>query len=521
MRQFIYDAYIAIVYGRLITILTPYFYVCLALLVAAYYTFARKVQWQLLLLASAAFYLSIAPWRGNVWILPPMAATYLAARYVGNPERKHRGLIAAGTAAFNAAVLVFFKERDFFRFFAELFTGHRPPDISITAPFGISYLSLMLISYVLDAYWGTVKAQKNPFKFALAVILFPLGTSGPIARYSQTEGLLFARHNFDYGQFCFGIQRIVWGLFKKMVLADRLALIVGTVYGSYGNYEGFVIALGVACYTVQVYCDFSGCIDIVLGVAQLFGLSLPENFRTPFFAESLSEIWRRWHITLGLWVKDYVLYPVLKSRGIQALSGFLKKVLGKKNRYAKLIPTWCGMFVVWFTVGFWHGGTWRYIFGSGLFFFAMIAGGQFLEPLFSWLTKVLRINTQAASWRLFRRVRTFVLFSSSISFDRAYSFTEALRIWKRLFAEWNPWVFCDGTLFRLGLDAKDFSVLVIGLLILLLVSNMEQTKGVRQRLAEQNIAFRWAMYLGLAFSVIIFGMYGPGYNAQSFIYAGF
>ncbi len=521
MKQFIYDAYIHIVYGRLLTILSPYFFAGIFLLAVLYYTVCRKMQWQLLLMASAAFYTANAPWRGNICMLAPLAASYFAALYAGRAERRHRLAAVLGAVLFDAAVLIFFKERGFFRFLIGLATGHRPADLDITAPFGISYLSLMLISYVLDVYWGTAPVQRNPFKFALSVILLPLGTSGPIARYAEMKEQLFVRHRFDYTQFCFGVQRIVWGLFKKMVVADRLALIVGTVYGAYENYAGIVIAVGFACYTLQVYCDFSGCIDIVLGTGQLFGFALPENFRTPFFATSLSEIWRRWHITLGLWVKDYVLYPILKSRGIQALSSFLKKSLGKKNRYARLIPTWCGMFVVWFTVGFWHGGSWKYIFGSGLFFFMMIAGGQLLEPLFALPVKALRINTEAASWRFFRRVRTFALFSASIAFDRAFSFSEGLRIWRRLFSQWNPWVLFDGTLFKLGLDVMDFTVAVIGLLVMLLVSNLEQARSVRMRLAEQNIAFRWAMYLGLVFSVIIFGMYGPDYNANAFIYAGF
>lgn len=513
------------------SILSMYFYIALALFAIIYYTIGRKfkIQWMLLLFASLFFYF-VNGNENTLWILAPVAITYFYAHMVLRLEGKKRTTLSVLVVLFNVIFLVYFKEANFFiKNINRILNFFNLPLLTLAsrkAPFGISYIILMLISYYFEVSWGRVKPQKNPLKFFLYALFFPVTTSGPITRYTEIENQLFSEHRFNYDRFCFGVQRIAWGFFKKLVVAERIGIIVGTIYGNWNNYTGFTLAIGLLLYALQVYADFSGCIDMMSGTAETLGIKLPENFRQPLFSTSLSEIWRRWHMTLGFWVKDYVLYPILKSDGIQKFSAFLKAKLGKKNRYAKMIPTWCGMFITWFAVGFWHGGDWKYIFGGGLFFFIMIAGGQLLEPLFTGLQKLLRVNTETASWRLFQRLRTFLLFATAVSFQRALSFNVGLKMWRQVFADFNPWIFFDGTLFKIGLDAKDFFVMVIGLLVILLVSNMEQGKDgetlhVRETLAKQNLVFRWLVYLGLVFSVIIFGMYGPEYNVKSFIYEMF
>lgn len=521
---------------RLITedfsIMSFWFWTCLTVFSVFYYTIAKKfkVQWIFLLFASLFFYRVNCSRRLMLWMLTPICITYLMAFIINDLYGFKQKLILFCTVTSDILFLLYFKERNFFiithNLLSSVFKFSHWEKVEIAAPLGVSYLILMLVSYMLDVSWGIVKPQKNPLKFLLYVLYFPITTSGPITRYSQVENQLFIEHEFDYEQFCFGVQRIVWGMFKKMVVADRIGLIVGTIYGNYENYTGFTILIGLLAYTLQVYTDFSGCIDMVLGTSQSLGIILPENFCKPFFSGSLSEIWRRWHMTLGFWVKDYVLYPILKSTSIQILSKFLKSRFGKKNRYAKLIPTWCGMLVVWFIVGFWHGGSWKYIFGGGLFFFAMIVGGQLLEPVFEWLIKIFRINTKTTSWRVFQNLRTVFLFAAAVSFQRAVSFKTGLKMWRKVFSEFNPWIFVDGTLFRLGLDAKDFFVLFFGLIIILIIEigehgNKAESISMRERISRQNIVCRWIIYFGLVFSVIIFGMYGPNYNAKSFIYAEF
>lgn len=386
-------------------------------------------------------------------------------------------------------------------------------------PLGISYYTLMLVGYLLDVSWQTSPAQKNPAKLILFTCYYPQMISGPITRYHEMQSHLFEGHRFDHNNVILGAQRIAWGLFKKLVIAERLAVIVKTIYGDPTTFNGLFVFIGIVGYTLQVYADFSGCMDMVIGVSQMFGVVLPENFQTPFYSTNLSEVWRRWHMTLGFWVKDYLLYPVLKSRFLQKVSKSAKKKFGKAA--SKKIPTYMGMFCTWFFVGFWHGGSWKFIFGSGLFFFVMIVGGQLLEPVFNRLIKLLHINVDCFSWRLFQRIRTFLLFASSVSFGRAASFTEGLKMWKSMFSTFNPYILFDKSLYNLGLSMQDFSVLIIALAVFFVVSLLQQTGSVREKLSRQNVAFRWLILYILLFSTIIFGFYGPGYDPADFIYAGF
>ncbi|MDR1330442.1 MAG: MBOAT family protein [Oscillospiraceae bacterium] len=422
------------------------------------------------------------------------------------------------------AVLIFFKENSFFidntRWLRDR-TGILS-DLTYptrTIPLGISYYTFLLVSYVLDVSWGKIEPTKNPFKIVLFAGYFPQMTSGPFTRFADVKNELLGRGKFNYENLSFGAQRFLWGLFKKLVLAERLAVIVASVYGN-TKLEGAYIFIGAVSYVLQLYTDFSGCMDIVIGASQMFGIKLPENFKTPFYSTSLSEFWRRWHITLGVWLKDYVLYPTLKSRWLQSVRAFCAKRLGKKA--GKDIATYIGMLITWFSIGFWHGGSWKYICSSGLFFFVMIVGGLLLEPGFKRLIKWLRINTGAWSWTLFSRMRTWILFTLSVSFGRAADLTDGFRMWRRAF-KYNPWVMVDGSLYNLGLDAKDFWVMIFGLLILFIISKMQYgtVEGVRYKLSQQNIIFRWIVFLALFAAVLIFGMYGEHYDPADFIYGQF
>ena len=249
----------------------------------------------------------------------------------------------------------------------------------------------------------------------------------------------------------------------------------------------------------------------------MFGVKLPENFRTPFCSVSLSEFWRRWHMTLGLWLKDYVMYPTQKALASR-FGQRAKKLFGKK--WGKDSILYLSMLATWFCIGFWHGGSWKYICSSGLFFFVMIVGGLILEPAFKRLTEALRVDTEAWSWLLFQRLRTAALFTLSVSFGRASSLSGGFKFWRRAFA-YNPWVFFDGSLYKLGLDRLDFWALIFGLFLLFVVSSFQGKGSVREKIEQQNLVFRWALWLGLFAAVLLFGMYGEGYNPSDFIYGGF
>ena len=231
--------------------------------------------------------------------------------------------------------------------------------LNLTLPLGISFYTFQSISYVVDVYRGKHKAQGNFFKHALFVSFFPQLLQGPIGRYERLGSQLYEGHSYNLKELQFGVQRILWGFFKKMVLADRVNAAVLLIFHNYWNYGGWYNVLGVLLYSIQLYADFSGGIDIVIGIAQMFGITMDENFRQPYFSRSISEFWRRWHITLGTWMKDYIFYPFSLSKSMAKFGKWSKKKFG--NNVGKLLPVGLADILVFFVVGVWHGAAWKYI----------------------------------------------------------------------------------------------------------------------------------------------------------------
>ena len=259
--------------------------------------------------------------------------------------------------------------------------------------------------------------------------------------------------------------------------------------------------------------------DIVIGVSQVYGITLPENFQTPFFSKTIQEFWRRWHITLGGWLKDYILYPVLRTEFFMELPGKLKPRFGKKT--AKKITTFSAMFILWFAVGLWHGGSWKYIIGSGMIPWIYIVGGELLEPLWVKLRALFRVTKDTKWFAVFQMVRTFLLMSFAFLFFNSAGFFSALSMIRNVLTTWNPWILWDGSLLQLGLELKEWVVLILSLTLLWIISVMQQKDSVREWLAKKNIVVRWLLLYALLFWVILMGNYGPGYSAAEFIYQGF
>ena len=343
--------------------------------------------------------------------------------------------------------------------------------------------------------------------------------SGPILRYRECGEQFFERHVFNYGKVTRGIQRMLWGLFKKLVIAERLRLLVDTVYGNYEAYPGAYIWVATVCYAFQLYTDFSGCMDIVLGMSESLGIALPENFRTPFFARSVAEYWRRWHITLGVWMKDYVFYPLLRTGFFTKLNQSWKKKFGKKK--GKRYATFAAMFLLWFTVGVWHGGDWKYVIGSGLLHWFYIVMEELLEEPCARAMRKLHINAGGRAVAVVRTIRTFFLVCIGDLFFRAESVSAAFSMLKGAVTTWNPGILWNGSLFTLGLDAVELGIAVVSLLILFSVSVMQQKGSVRDGIAGRKLPVRWLIWYALLFYVILFGCYGPEYSAAEFIYQGF
>lgn len=515
-----------------------YFILFYAIVLFLYYLLPGKYQWIILLSASVVYYVL----SGNVLlILYPLFAVmvcYIGINVMSNAKEKEKYLREKGKdpekrrkAALlfvifsNLAILILLKYINFgintingiaswFGTENEIFSGFK-----WLVPLGISYYSLSLIGYVIDVYYGIAQTQWNPAKLALYGLYFPTMVSGPILRYREDGEQFFAAHSFDYKQVTQGMQRMLWGFFKILVISERMGLVADTVYGDYNNYPGFYIWIGTIAFAFQLYTNFSGGMDIALGLSQTFGIKLPENFERPFFSKNISEYWRRWHITLGIWMKEYIFYPILRSSFFTKLNKNMRNKFGKKR--GKQFTTFAGMFILWFTVGIWHGGDWKYIIGSGLLHWFYIVSGELLEPWFTRIMNKLHIKSKSRGMDIFRIIRTFFLVNIGFVFFRASSVGDAFEMLREAINIGNITAVLSGGIFSLGLNWIEFSIGVISLLILFSISLLQRKGSVREKIAAKALPVRWLLWYGLLFYVILLGYYGPGYSVAEFIYQGF
>lgn len=491
------------------SLVSLHFFLFVLALVTLYYLFPAKQRWIMLFIGNCYFILQCNGIFSSVIMLIEIAMTYIVSCMIERKRSCQKLTRYIWLICIFALITVWILLK-------EMNLG-----LDKIAPLGISYYTLALISYLCDVYWNMIAVEKNPLKFATFAGFFPLLYSGPIVRYGREGKCFCAETHFCFSEMKKGILRILWGLFKKLVIAERIEVIVNTIFENYQQYYGLYVCIAAVLFSMQLYSDFSGCMDIVLGISQILGIELPENFNLPFTARNLSEFWRRWHITLGEWLKDYVLYPILKSSLWQNMGGILTKRLGKK--LGKKIPVWIGLLISWFLIGAWHGGGWNYIFGVGIFMGISIVLGEIFQPLFQRQLDYLHIRTDCFSWKLFQMLRTDALFIFGNSFFRAHNLKHGLALWRNAFALWNPWILFDGSMQMLGLDEKNTKVLIVALLILAAVgvARLYLKCSVIEWLEKQNLLFRWLVYLGAFFAIMTYGCYGSGYNAQDFIYAAF
>ena len=336
---------------------------------------------------------------------------------------------------------------------------------------------------------------------------------GPISRFDSLANQLYEGNKFDYDQMKLGLTRIGWGFFKKLVIADRAALFVNNVFG-HTEYGGIVAGVAIILYTIQIYAEFSGCMDIVIGTAKLLGIKLTENFEQPFFSTSIQEFWRRWHITLGTWLKDYVFYPISLSKMNMTVSGAAKKHL--PTHLGKFVIVAFPLFFVWFSNGLWHGASLKYVL-YGLYYYVIMMLGVLFEPIFKWILKIFKIKTEVFSYRLFQMLRTTILVLIGMTIFRSKSLMDAFNMLMSIFTKPG-----GANILGLGLSIWSFVVLIIATIVLFFVSLAKENKiDVCEKLNEQNLVFRWAVYFFVITVILIFGIYGVGYDASSFIYGQF
>lgn len=419
--------------------------------------------------------------------------------------------IVAGSFIINIGILVFFKYFDFLLANINAILSvvgitiiNKPFDIVL--PVGISFYTFQALSYTVDVYRGEITAEKNVLRYALFVSFFPQLVAGPIERsknllnqVNQVEEICL----WNYKRITQGLILMVWGFFQKMVIADRVAILVDTVYDSYWMYGSMELILATVFFAVQIYCDFSSYSTIAIGAARVMGFSLMENFNTPYFATSVQDFWRRWHISLSTWFKDYLYIPLGGSR------------CSRIKKYRNLMVTF-------FVSGIWHGSSWSFIIWGGCHGVYQIIG-DVLHPYKNRFINKYHIKYDSFSYKLGQILVTFILVDFTWIFFRMNSLKNSLEFIKQIFLRWNPWTLFDQTLFTLGLTQQEISIAIVAMVVLFLVDLVRYLRGktIDEFLSGQCLWFRWGMLFMMIFSIIIFGIYGPNFDANQFIYFQF
>lgn len=526
---------------------TTVFFVFIFAGLIAYYCIPLKYRWLVLLIMSYAYYMSYRV-KGAVFLVFTTITVYITGIVLENIQRKADAYLAENkqslqkeekkryknrikhekrivlviTLVLNFGMLAVIKYNNFaisgINMLADRFQmGMHIPGIDIIAPIGISFFTFQATSYAIDVYQGKYLCEKNPFKFALFVSFFPQIMQGPIGRYNRLASQLFEGNRYSLKNIQFGLQRIGWGLFKKLLLADRAGVFVQASFAESNGYHGIIRIIGVLMYSIQLYMDFSGGIDIVIGVAQMFGIKMDENFRQPYFSKSISEFWRRWHITLGTWMKDYIFYPFSLSKGVNRLTKWGKKHIG--SYLGKMLPICFANLLIFFIVGIWHGSESRYI-AYGLYNGIIIAVSNLLEPMYKKTLTMLHIKSDSKPWKVFRIIRTFILINIGWVFDCSISgLRNALLTIKMFFMNWDIAQLNGATFGQIGLSINDYIIIAIGCLIVFVISVLKE-KGVniRESISNRPLIIRWAIYYGFFVAIIVYSFV---LDNSGFMYAAF
>ena len=543
--------------------------------VIVYYIFPLRLRWWVLLAASCVFY-ALAGWQGCIWLVLVGAITFLGsllqekllkreketarteeqikemteaaqkaalsqeteesgeetqeqpsvdvceAAKVQIPELPSKGwfsgslkvrtlrkIVLAVTIVLPFAAMAFTKYYDALR--ALIISL---PELSLILPLGLSYFTFQSVGYAVDIYRGKYETQKNPFKYLLFISFFPQMTQGPISPYTQLMPQLVAGNRFNPDNFVIGAQLALWGFFKKMVIADRLTVVTQSIST---DQKGWFILLTVVIYAIRLYADFSGGMDIIRGAARMLGVDMVENFRRPFFSFSVAEYWRRWHISLGVWFRSYLFYPITTSGFGLMLSKAGKKIFGKKA--GRALPASVATIIIFFLIGIWHTANANALV-FGLYFGLVLGIELLLEPAFKKMKKKLKVKEKSVPWKIFTLIRTWIL----ILLPQYFAFTDGpatgLALLKNTFTNWdfnNAWAQFSNVM-------KDLEWYIAGIAfcIMLIVDIICELKpDLNERLAKGYFFIRWPLLILLIVAILVFGCYGTGYDPAAFLYTNF
>ena len=537
------------------TTLNFLFFVLLTMFV--YFLFpAKKYKWTVLLAASVFFY-AVIGYKYAYYILFTSLSTFLIALWMERVAQKskqllkdkkkdwdreqkknyknkikiQKRLIMTLALVLNFGILAFLKYynmaagslNDLLGVFG---IGFSAPTLKLVLPLGISFYTFQSMGYIVDVYREKTAAQRNPFKLLLFVSFFPQIIQGPISIYDQLAHQLFEPHEFDFNRMKHGMELILWGFFKKLVIADRAYVLIGAVEKDYGSFGGTTLTFTILLYAIQLYADFSGGIDISRGVAQIFGIDMIDNFKRPYFSKSINEYWRRWHISLGGWMKNYVFYPIAMSNVFINASKKMKNTRFGKTaagaHISKVLPTSVASLIVFLIVGIWHGSDWKYV-AFGVWNGVIIMLSIIMQPLFDGAVDKLHINRKNPVFVGFQIFRTLIVVLVGYVFDVAPSFEQGMRTIGLFFTGQNFAVGYE-EISKLGLIPQDYIVLLVGSIVILAASIIQERHPettIREMLDKKHFVSRYVLlYLGVM-AVLIFGIYGSGYNAADFVYMQF
>ncbi len=521
------------------SILSLEFLVFMALMVLVTYILPVRLRWLGFLGGSLAFY-AMAGLKGLAYLLGTAFVTWGAGLLLGRSHRIEQAALADDDKAkayrtryrrgrlLAKAVLLVIGGMCAVKYVDIVYTAvnwayvaitkSRAPlaTVTIFVPLGLSYFTFQSVGYVVDCARGKVQPEKNPLKYLLFLSFFPQIAQGPITTHKQLMPQLLNPKRFDPALFVEGFQLALWGYFKKMVLADRIAPVTDTIAAG-TDQPGWLILLGVALYAIRLYADFSGGMDVIRGAARMLGVEMAENFRRPFFATTVAEYWRRWHISLGGWFRTYLFYPLTTSSFGLALSRVGQKLLGKK--VGRSLPGVLATFIIFFLIGVWHTANWNAVI-YGTYFGLMLSAALLMEPLFKKLRSLLHISPKARWWKAIGLLRTWGL----IVLAQYFAFTAGPQQgWKLLTGTFRSWDFARASdLLTELLPPLEWGIAGAALLIVFLIDLMCELKvDVNGRLARSFFLIRWVVLLLLIMAVLLFGCYGAGYDATAFLYTNF
>ena len=513
----------------------------LAVLFVLYYLIPKRFQWLLLLAADIVFY-ACAGWKGLCFMAATIVVSWAATNLMGASLAKQKSFLKSdeGKALERAERKAYKKQCEKRR--KVIFVLALVADLGILAalkytnflitnvnalfsadiaavdwvlPLGISFYTFQTVSYVIDVYWEKVEPEKNILRVALFTSFFPLLIQGPISRFGDLKDTLFAEHKANFKQISFGLQRILWGYFKKLVIADRLLVAVTALCGDPATYTGAYVFIGAVLYAAELYADFTGGIDITIGVAQVLGIKVRTS-SVRIFAQYRRILAQMAHFH-GHMVQGLYFYPLSVAPWLLKLSKSARKKISDGGRK---LSVYISTIVTWFLTGLWHGAAWNFVVWGLLNAFFILLAEEFKPVSQRFRAKHERL-VSGFGYRVFETLRTFLLMCSLRVLDCYRDVAVSFRALGTVFTDFNWGEAFSGALLQLGLTGADYLIAAVGVVIMFAVSCVQEKHGsVREVLWEKPVLC-YAVFFVLAVAVLTFGAYGVGYDAAQFIYNQF